>query len=114
MEVLAETLRQSVIVIEEFQQESQPILNSKINKIIEQLKELDSLKGELDDVEIPFEVLSFIDEGKNPDLFTYASLQTFFQKTQDSQGKLDAFQLFKELLQDELQKEIPHNNLPIT
>jgi mediator of RNA polymerase II transcription subunit 10 len=100
---LIETIRQAEIVVEEFQQESQPILNSKMNQIIQLMQELDSIKN-IYDVDIPAEIfeyeiiyyfgltfLSFIDEGKNPDNYTKQRLEHCIKRNQATKGKINAF-----------------------
>jgi hypothetical protein len=57
LENLIETLRQGVIITEEFQQESQPILNSKLNSIIDQLKVLNDLAPHFEHERIPNDIL---------------------------------------------------------
>jgi mediator of RNA polymerase II transcription subunit 10 len=44
-------------------------------------------------IQIPLEVVSFIDEGRNPDEYTRNLLNSCVQRNQVSRGKVDAFKV---------------------
>jgi mediator of RNA polymerase II transcription subunit 10 len=51
--------------------------------------------------------LSYIDEGKNPLIYTKDCLMKTLQKNEEVKGKIDTFKKFRELLLDEIGKNFP-------
>jgi len=47
------------------------------------LKELDQLKNQFADVRVPIELLNFLDQGKNPQLYTKECLQRTKQQNKE-------------------------------
>jgi len=103
IETLLETIRTAIVVVEDFQPVSQPVLNSKLNKIVSQLDALESSK-DLFDVDIPLEVFDFIDRGRNPDVFLKECAEQVMERNQATKGKVEALQAFKEALEAELKR----------
>eukprot|EP01119_Soliformovum_irregulare_P005141 TRINITY_DN16580_c0_g1_i1.p1 TRINITY_DN16580_c0_g1~~TRINITY_DN16580_c0_g1_i1.p1 ORF type:complete len:125 (-),score=31.87 TRINITY_DN16580_c0_g1_i1:67-405(-) len=104
---MIEELRQCTVIVEDFRPESQAILNSKMNRIIEQLATLDSMGPLFQQQEIPEELINFVDQKKNPDRFTLESLEAAKMKNQTTKGKIEGYELFKSTLEEELRKRIP-------
>eukprot|EP01116_Phalansterium_solitarium_P010789 TRINITY_DN26087_c0_g1_i1.p2 TRINITY_DN26087_c0_g1~~TRINITY_DN26087_c0_g1_i1.p2 ORF type:complete len:122 (-),score=46.74 TRINITY_DN26087_c0_g1_i1:226-591(-) len=101
IETLLETIRKTIVVVEDFQPESQPVLNANLNRMVEQLQQLED-KKQLHDVDIPLDIFDFVDRGRNPDLFTKQSAELVMQRSQATKGKVDALQAFKDALETEL------------
>eukprot|EP01113_Clastostelium_recurvatum_P015492 TRINITY_DN1864_c0_g1_i1.p1 TRINITY_DN1864_c0_g1~~TRINITY_DN1864_c0_g1_i1.p1 ORF type:complete len:150 (+),score=45.30 TRINITY_DN1864_c0_g1_i1:162-611(+) len=107
LEALVESLRQAVIVIEEFRQDTgQDLLFKKINDSMAHLRALEEHRHE-EDLMLPVEILNFIDQGKNPDLFIKESLEGCLKANERTRGKIHALQTFRDDLSTRLQELYP-------
>merc|ERR1712106_41004 len=70
LETFVENTRQLGITVNDFQPSSQAVLNQKINFLVTGLQDIDRAKGSVQRVVIPTEVLAYIDQGRNPTLYT--------------------------------------------
>ncbi|CAH3042762.1 mediator of RNA polymerase II transcription subunit 10-like isoform X1 [Pocillopora verrucosa] len=107
IEQFVETTRQIGIIVSDFQPGSQGVLNQKINSMIDNMREIEKCKAHVQDVEVPLEVFEYIDQGRNPQLYTKDCLEKALEKNQQVNGKIDAYKNFKSLLVDELSKHFP-------
>lgn len=64
-------------------------------------------KIEINNIHIPLEVFSYIDQGKNPQLYTKDCIEKALYKNEETKGKIDSLRKFKNNLLLELQKEFP-------
>lgn len=71
------------------------------------LQEIDKLKNQVKDVHVPFEVFDYIDQGKNPQLYTKDCIDKALMKNEEVKGKIDAYRKFKTNMLVELQKTFP-------
>lgn len=71
------------------------------------LQEIDKLKNQVQDVHVPFEVFEYIDQGKNPQLYTKDCIEKALSKNEEVKGKIDAYRKFKSNMLVELQKTFP-------
>jgi mediator of RNA polymerase II transcription subunit 10 len=94
-------------MVSNFQPSSQHILNQKIKNIVTDLQEINKLKDTVKDVQIPVEVLKYVDEGKNPHLFTKDYIDKAMTKNQEVKGKIDSFKKFKAKMLLELNRHFP-------
>ncbi|CAB3983080.1 Mediator of RNA polymerase II transcription subunit 10, partial [Paramuricea clavata] len=92
IEQFIESTRQIGIIVSDFQPGSQGVLNQKINAIVESLKEIEKCKDNFHNVEVPMDVFSYIDEGKNPQLYTKDCLEKALAQNKEVKGKIDAYQ----------------------
>lgn len=74
---LTETVNYVGIIAHDFQPQSQEVLNRKINNMVKGLTKLNELKDNFENVMVPMEVLNYIDQGKNPQLYTQVLGITF-------------------------------------
>lgn len=72
------------------------------------LQEIDKLKNQVQDVHVPFEVFEYIDQGKNPQLYTKDCIEKALAKNEEVKGKIDAYRKFKTNMLVELQKTFPN------
>lgn len=72
------------------------------------LQEIDKLKNQVQDVHVPFEVFDYIDQGKNPQLYTKDCIEKALMKNEEVKGKIDAYRKFKGNMLVELQKTFPN------
>ena len=107
IEEFIETSRQIGIMVSDFQPGCQDVLNTKVNSLIENMQDIEKLKVFLVDVEVPAEIFQYIDQGRNPQLYTKDCLQKVLTKNEEVKGKIDAYKNFKTILQEELKKELP-------
>jgi len=105
---LIETLRKGLITVENFNPiESQSVLFDIINKdIISSFRQLESLRGSVD-IEIPYQVLDYIDKGSNPELYTHDLLEQCIEKNEATKGKIEAFETFRNALAEEISTTFP-------
>ena len=111
IEQFIETTRQIGIIVSDFQPGSQGVLNQKITGVVENLKEIEKCKDDFHNVEVPMDVFSYIDEGKNPQLYTKDCLEKALAQNKQVKGKIDSYKNFKTELVEELSKAFPKEML---
>lgn len=72
------------------------------------LQEIDKIKPQVQDVLVPFEVFDYIDQGKNPQLYTKDCIEKALTKNEEVKGKIDAYRKFKMNMLVELHKTFPN------
>ncbi|XP_062501266.1 mediator of RNA polymerase II transcription subunit 10-like [Corticium candelabrum] len=107
LEQFVETVRQIGIIVSDFQPNSQSVLNSKICQMTEEMRSIEQSKKQVEDVNVPLEVLDHIDQGKNPQLYTQQCLQKLHEKGMQVQQKVDAYKTFQKHLFAELEQFFP-------
>ncbi|XP_076449937.1 mediator of RNA polymerase II transcription subunit 10-like [Babylonia areolata] len=108
LEIFIENTRQIGIVVSDFQPQGQNVLNQKLNSMVMEMQELDKLKSQVQDVNVPLEVFDYIDQGRNPNLYTRDCLEKALTKNELVKGKVDNLKKFKALLMVELNKVFPN------
>uniref|UniRef100_A0A0K8TNR0 Mediator of RNA polymerase II transcription subunit 10 n=1 Tax=Tabanus bromius TaxID=304241 RepID=A0A0K8TNR0_TABBR len=107
LERCIENLRQIRIIVSDFQPQGQNVLNQKIQSLVTSLQEIDKLKNKVQDIHVPLEVFDYIDQDKNPQLYTKDCIEKALTKNEELKGKIDAYSKFKANLLVELQKTFP-------
>ncbi|KAK7114877.1 mediator of RNA polymerase II transcription subunit 10-like [Littorina saxatilis] len=107
LELFIENTRQIGIVVSDFQPQGQNVLNQKLNTMVNEMQELDKLRSQVQDVNVPLEVFDYIDQGRNPNLYTRDCLEKALTKNEQVKGKVDNLKKFKALLMVELNKVFP-------
>lgn len=72
------------------------------------LQEIDKIKSQVQDVYVPFEVFDYIDQGKNPQLYTKDCIEKALTKNEEVKGKIDSYRKFKVNMMLELNKTFPN------
>ncbi|KAH9404771.1 Mediator of RNA polymerase II transcription subunit 10 [Tyrophagus putrescentiae] len=108
LEGLVENFRQLGIIVSDFQPQGQTAINNKLNQIVYGLKEIDRLKGQVNDLQVPLEVFDYIDDGHNPQSYTKDCMERSLAKNELVKGKIDEYRRFKALLLFELSQEFPN------
>lgn len=72
------------------------------------LQEIDKIKSQVQDVHVPFEVFDYIDQGKNPQLYTKDCIEKALTKNEEVKGKIDSYRKFKSNMMNELHKTFPN------
>ncbi|KAK3085433.1 hypothetical protein FSP39_003236 [Pinctada imbricata] len=107
LEMFIENTRQLGIIVSDFQPQGQSVLNQKLQTMVHGLQEIDKLKSQMADIQVPLEVFDYIDQGKNPSLYTKDCLEKALAKNENVKGKIDNFKKFKAALLVELSKVFP-------
>uniref|UniRef100_A0A915PSU4 Mediator of RNA polymerase II transcription subunit 10 n=1 Tax=Setaria digitata TaxID=48799 RepID=A0A915PSU4_9BILA len=109
LENFQENARQMGVIASDFTTRSQEPLNQKIHTLISGLHELDHLKNQFMDVKIPLELLEYLDQGKNPQLYTKECLERTLNKNKEMNGKIEMYKKFRAMLLKELGEEMPND-----
>nr|XP_039271622.1 mediator of RNA polymerase II transcription subunit 10-like [Styela clava] len=107
LEQFIENVRQLGIIASDFQPQGQAVLNQKINSMITGLKDIEACKSSLQGVNIPLEVFDYIDDGKNPQLYTKHCIEKALTKNEDVKGKIEMYQKFQQELLSQLSTVYP-------
>ncbi|CAJ0948734.1 unnamed protein product, partial [Mesorhabditis belari] len=107
LEQFQENARQMGIVASDFLPRNQENFNHKIHTLITGLQELDRARNNFDDIRIPLELLEFLDQGKNPQLYNKECLERVLNKNRQVNGKIELYKRFRSLLLKELGEEMP-------
>ncbi|XP_014206342.1 mediator of RNA polymerase II transcription subunit 10 [Copidosoma floridanum] len=108
LELFIENVRQIRIIVSDFQPTGQSVLNQKIQGIVTGLQEVDKLKTQVQDVHVPLEVFDYIDQGKNPQLYTKDCMDKALTQNEQVKGKIDAYRKFKANMLVELNRVFPN------
>lgn len=108
LEMFIENVRQIHIIVSDFQPQSQNVLNQKLQALVHGLQEVDKLKTQVKDVHVPLEVFDYIDQGRNPQLYTKDCIEKALAKNEQVKGKIDAYRKFKANLLVELSRTFPN------
>lgn len=84
------------------------LLPNYSNSLVTGLQEIDKIKGQVQDVHVPFEVFDYIDNGKNPQLYTKDCIEKALAKNEEVKGKIDSYRKFKMNMLMELQNTFPN------
>ncbi|KAI1718389.1 transcription factor subunit med10 of mediator complex domain-containing protein [Ditylenchus destructor] len=107
LEQFQENARHMGVIASDFTPRSQEPLNQKVHTMISGLQELDVLKNQFTDVRVPIELLDYLDQGKNPQLYTRECLERTKQKNKEVNGKIEMYKKFRAMLLNELSQEMP-------
>ncbi|KAM4874998.1 mediator of RNA polymerase II transcription subunit 10-like [Thomomys bottae] len=109
LEKFVENIWQLGIISNNFQSSSQAGLNQKLNFIVTGLQNIDKCRQQLHDITVPLEVFEYLDQGRNPQLYTKECLERALAKHEQVKGKIDTMKKFKSLLIQELSKVFPED-----
>ncbi|CAJ0562795.1 unnamed protein product, partial [Mesorhabditis spiculigera] len=107
LEQFQENARHLGIIVSDFTPNAQDSLNRKIHTLLTGLQGLDRLRHDFDDVRVPLELLDFLDQGKNPQLYNKECLERVLEKNKEANGKIELFKRFRALTLKELGEEMP-------
>jgi len=107
LETFVENTRQLGITVNDFQPSSQAVLNQKINFLVTGLQDIDRAKGSVQRVIIPTEVFAYIDQGRNPTLYTKDCLERALQRNEQVKGKVEVYSQFRDELINRLGEIYP-------
>uniref|UniRef100_A0A3P8RX73 Mediator of RNA polymerase II transcription subunit 10 n=1 Tax=Amphiprion percula TaxID=161767 RepID=A0A3P8RX73_AMPPE len=89
LEKFIENIRQMGIIVSDFQPSSQAGLNQKLNFMISGLQDIEKCRQQLHEINVPLEVFEYIDQGRNPQLYTKECLERALARNEQVKGKID-------------------------
>ncbi|XP_011408963.1 PREDICTED: mediator of RNA polymerase II transcription subunit 10-like [Amphimedon queenslandica] len=107
LESFIENLRVVGVIAGNFQQNGQGVLNERLNTAVEHMRMLDREKDNFSDIDIPVQVLNYVDDGRNPDLFTQHQLEKTLGDYQAVQRKTETYKMFRDELVRQLESSFP-------
>ncbi|KAJ0253267.1 Mediator of RNA polymerase II transcription subunit 10b [Hirschfeldia incana] len=99
-------LHQLHLTVSSFTPASQLHLLQRLNSLVSELNSMAKL-SEKCNIQVPMEVLSLIDDGKNPDEFTRDVINSCVARNQVTKGKTDAFKDLRKHILEELEETFP-------
>ncbi|KAG2227315.1 hypothetical protein INT45_004270 [Circinella minor] len=103
---LIQVLFELSVMVYDFQPDGNQLVWNKINSILEHYQTIDGLKDNID-THIPEEVINFVEQGRNPDIFTQGFVERTASENQFTNGKIKAVDEFRSILSDEFKKHYP-------
>lgn len=107
---LVESFLELGIIVHDFQgtENSKDALSLRLNQTVEELKNIqtESKKG-LDNVPIPLDVLQYIEDGRNPDVYTREFVEATRKSNQYLRGKMLALKDLRDVLGKKISVEFP-------
>uniref|UniRef100_A0A1I7T7G7 Mediator of RNA polymerase II transcription subunit 10 n=1 Tax=Caenorhabditis tropicalis TaxID=1561998 RepID=A0A1I7T7G7_9PELO len=90
-----------------FQTKHQDALNGRIYTLIRGLQDLDRIKSQFADQKVPLELLPYLDDGKNPLLYSKHCMEKTLEKNKAVNGKIEIYKKFRAHLMKEFSEEMP-------
>ncbi|NXP30430.1 MED10 polymerase, partial [Leiothrix lutea] len=112
LEKFVENIRQLGIIVSDFQPSSQTGLNQKLcywSAVLQCVTGCTQLFSVGLLLQLVFFVFRYIDQGRNPQLYTKECLERALAKNEQVKGKIDTMKKFKSLLIQELTKVFPED-----
>ncbi|KAF9434782.1 Mediator of RNA polymerase II transcription subunit 10 [Entomortierella beljakovae] len=106
LQEMIQCLLELSITVYDFQAESNSLVHQKIQDLIAQLTDIEGFKDKLD-MMVPWEVLGYIEDGKNPDLFSKSFVEAVAGENQFTNGKITALKSFESALSQNLGSFFP-------
>ncbi|KAF7722849.1 RNA polymerase II mediator complex subunit [Apophysomyces ossiformis] len=103
---LLQALFELSVVVYDFQPDGNKRVWDKINAILDHYKKIGDLKDGLDDF-VPEEVINYVEQGRNPDIFTQGFVERAASENQFTHGKIKAVDEFRQRLSEEFAKSFP-------
>ncbi|KAI8853741.1 mediator complex, subunit Med10 [Chytridium lagenaria] len=95
------------VTVYDFQPGSGPILHRRINDLAAQMEDLEKIKNQLNDIRVPFNLISHIEEGHNPDIYTKDLIQHLVDRNQKTNGRIQTMKQFRSDLEREILANFP-------
>lgn len=68
---------------------------------------MDKYRNKIENIHIPLAVFDYIDQGRNPQIYTKDCIDKALEKNEETKGKIDSYRKFKNNLLLELASEFP-------
>lgn len=83
------------------------IIQRKIKGFIEDTQVVVKEADNLSDVQIPLDILQYIDNGRNPDVYSREFVELVIKQNQSVSGTADALKSFQNILSAEIASQFP-------
>uniref|UniRef100_A0A8R1I4F8 Mediator of RNA polymerase II transcription subunit 10 n=1 Tax=Caenorhabditis japonica TaxID=281687 RepID=A0A8R1I4F8_CAEJA len=90
-----------------FQPKYQDTLNGRIYSLIRGLQDLDRMKSNYSDRKVPLDILPYLDNGKNPLLYSKNCMVATLEKNKAVNGKIEMYKKFRAHLMKAFSEEMP-------
>jgi mediator of RNA polymerase II transcription subunit 10 len=110
LERLVESFIELGVIVHDFQgtENSKDALSIRLNQTVDELKKLQTPENnQLDKVPIPLDVLQYIEDGRNPDVYTREFVEATRKSNQYLRGKMFALKDLRDLLGKKISDEFP-------
>ncbi|CDR37597.1 CYFA0S01e12970g1_1 [Cyberlindnera fabianii] len=107
---LVESFIELGIIVHDFQgtESSRDALSLRLNHTIDELQKLQSpATNSLDNVPVPLDVLQYVEDGRNPDVYTREFVETTRKANQHLRGKMMAMRDLRDVLGKKIASEFP-------
>lgn len=85
---------------------TQAAMTDEIKQLIESLLQLTQAGNKLS-VQVPVDLIDFVENARNPDIYTRQFVEEAMRLNQELKGKTEAFAEFRDLLGKEMMSAIP-------
>eukprot|EP01121_Diplochlamys_sp_Union-15-3_P017615 TRINITY_DN6238_c0_g1_i1.p1 TRINITY_DN6238_c0_g1~~TRINITY_DN6238_c0_g1_i1.p1 ORF type:complete len:143 (-),score=26.88 TRINITY_DN6238_c0_g1_i1:93-488(-) len=103
---LIDILRLCIVKVENFNPRTQETFYKEINDLITYFNNIDRLREHFN-FPIPLQLLKYIDQGINPEVYKKQCVDLCLANNQKIKGKIDSIALFRNILEEEIQKTFP-------
>ncbi|RIA81819.1 transcription factor subunit Med10 of mediator complex-domain-containing protein [Glomus cerebriforme] len=83
------------------------VLSRTLSDLADCFEEIHKLQEKIKHIEVPLEVIEYIDEGRNPDKFMIDYVEEVMEESASMNVKNEAIQDFSKLLLEQLQESFP-------
>ncbi|KAK9451786.1 transcription factor subunit Med10 of mediator complex-domain-containing protein [Limtongia smithiae] len=107
---IIETILELAISVHDYESvaQSRDAVVARVNLFTSQLAELESAAREsLADVLVPREIIQYIEDGRNPNVYTREFIELLVKQNQFVNGKLHAMRDFRDVLADQIREAYP-------
>ncbi|KXN72599.1 hypothetical protein CONCODRAFT_77689 [Conidiobolus coronatus NRRL 28638] len=108
LENLNEALLDIGITMHDYTKQREPIVQERINDLVNRFRVIDNIVSELD-IMVPYDVINYLENGKNPDLFTRDFIERAAAENHFTKGKIAAHKDFYNILKEELNSTFPED-----
>lgn len=107
LQSLIETLLDLGVSVHDLTEDSSnELIHRRINQVVRFYEILDNERHRIS-AEIPDDVIKYVDEGKNPDLYTREYVELLQKTNQGLRGNLEAIKDFRDILAEDLSALFP-------
>ncbi|CAK9304082.1 unnamed protein product [Gordionus sp. m RMFG-2023] len=107
LEELIEHIRLLEIMVCDFQPQSQNNLNHQLNSIIKSLQDLQKSKAIIYDIQIPLDLIEYVDKGLTPEIYIKDYMDKCLFKNEEAKNRVESLKKFKDTLMTEINKVFP-------
>ncbi|CAI2184268.1 2897_t:CDS:2 [Funneliformis geosporum] len=96
-----------MVQLNDYNPENKWALSKNLSELADQFDKIHKLQEKIKHIEVPLEVIEYIDEGRNPDKFMVDYVDEVIKENESVNIKNEAIQNFSELLLEQLQESFP-------